>query len=846
MCYRDNVAPLSFAGIHTASISGGNGHGKSALIDAMTWALWGQSRARRDDDLVHAGTTEATVEFDFAVEGQEYRVIRRHSLPKRRSASGKTNLEFQIRTGDGYRPLTGNTIAETQQKIIEVLHMDYDTFINSAFLRQGHADEFTTASPAHRKEVLASILGLGEYDRLEERAKEQASRLATRRQQLEGGIRDMTEELTRRPALQEELAEAEEARARSGAALKEHRHRLEALRQQMQALEARRTRLDELQQRIGQDTRNLEHWQEQAGRYQALIKRYRDILARRQEIEAGYTRLVRARQTSHQLDQAFQRSVVLQQQKARLEQVIKDAEQELLRQHALVRQTVADLEATSGRLPEIRARLRQARQRLEQLEEQEKLLQHKQEELRKLQAELHGLETSQKRLSEEITSIEEKLELLHQSGPTATCPLCESKLGTDGLQRIESKFTHEKQEKAGALSATRRRLEEEQARMARVLAEVSQLEQHLKEERAAIQARTGALRQESAEAENASQALQEERARLALLEERLARRDFAHQEQQALARIEEELAALAYDADRHEAARQELADLEQWAEPKRQLEEAEEHAGAEERALARVEEAIRDTSRSLEENRQTAAALEAEIAGMKTAAHELAEAEAKNSALVAEHERLQQVVGSLRGQLERLNEVEKRLRERRRQVEECAREEDIYRELAEAFGKRGIQALLIETALPEVEQEANRLLGLMTDNRMHVRIETQRETKRGTTVETLDIFIADELGTRNYEMFSGGEAFRINFAIRIALSRLLARRAGAPLPTLIIDEGFGTQDAVGIEKLQEAINSIQDEFQKILVITHMEELRDAFPTRIEVTKTASGSRISLN
>jgi exonuclease SbcC len=138
------------------------------------------------------------------------------------------------------------------------------------------------------------------------------------------------------------------------------------------------------------------------------------------------------------------------------------------------------------------------------------------------------------------------------------------------------------------------------------------------------------------------------------------------------------------------------------------------------------------------------------------------------------------------------------------------------------------------------------LLARMTDNRMHVKIETQKETQKGDVAETLEIKISDELGTRNYEMYSGGEAFRINFAIRIALSRLLARRAGAPLPTLIIDEGFGTQDASGIEKLKEAINSIQDDFEKILVITHVEELRDAFPARIDVLKTADGSTISLN
>jgi exonuclease SbcC len=206
------------------------------------------------------------------------------------------------------------------------------------------------------------------------------------------------------------------------------------------------------------------------------------------------------------------------------------------------------------------------------------------------------------------------------------------------------------------------------------------------------------------------------------------------------------------------------------------------------------------------------------------------------------------MLGAIQEKLQRCTFLEQSRREKRARLEEVSRESGIYEELAAAFSKKGIQALIIETALPEIEEEANRLLARMTDNRMNVKMETQRElkTKEGELVETLDINISDELGTRRYEMYSGGEAFRINFALRIALSKLLARRAGAPLPTLIIDEGFGTQDTSGREKLVEAINSIQDDFEKILVITHIEELKDAFPVRIEVTKTADGSMITTS
>ena len=137
------------------------------------------------------------------------------------------------------------------------------------------------------------------------------------------------------------------------------------------------------------------------------------------------------------------------------------------------------------------------------------------------------------------------------------------------------------------------------------------------------------------------------------------------------------------------------------------------------------------------------------------------------------------------------------------------------------------------------------LIKRMTDNRLSIRMETQKETKKGSLIETLDIKISDELGTRNYEMFSGGEAFRIDFALRIALSRLLTRRAGASLSTLVIDEGFGTQDSFGRDRLVDIINSIQDDFDKIIVVTHLEDIKDAFPVRIEVTKTPDGSTVSV-
>ncbi len=202
-------------------------------------------------------------------------------------------------------------------------------------------------------------------------------------------------------------------------------------------------------------------------------------------------------------------------------------------------------------------------------------------------------------------------------------------------------------------------------------------------------------------------------------------------------------------------------------------------------------------------------------------------------------------VGSARQKLATLDSHEKQKRERLREREQMAQGLGLYEDLREAFSKRGVPAMIIETVVPELERSANELLGRLTDGRLHVRIETQREIKTGELREALDIIISDELGSRPYELYSGGEAFRIDFAIRIALSKLLANRAGAQLRSLFIDEGFGTQDARGREQLLEAINTIQDDFDRILVITHIEELKDAFPARIEVRKTPEGSQFEL-
>ncbi|MFQ5996279.1 MAG: AAA family ATPase [Dehalococcoidales bacterium] len=845
MCYRDNVPALHFEGIHTACLSGDNGNGKSALIDAMTWALWGQARARSDDDLIHTGQREMEVEFDFAVDEQPYRIIRKRSKPKRQSSAGQSILEFQMASGDGFRSITGNSIAQTQQKITSTLHMDYDTFINSAFLRQGRADEFTTKRPTERKEVLANILGLAFYDELEGQAKELAKQQGDEKNLLESTIGEIDNELAQKPIYDAELEQAQQVLSQMEKITEEKEARLNELRQQKEALEKKKVQLDQLEANVRDRTTSLKVLDEQVNQLQSRIKEYEALIAQRATIEAGYLRFAETKKLSDELEQKFRQSVNLERQKSLLESRIKEAGQSLNTEHTVIQNRIGELEAKSLKLPQLKSQLQQLQAQLGQLGEQEETLRQKKQSSQELQTKVNYLESNQTQLEQEIKELGEKIELL-STQTEAKCPLCETELGAEGLKLIESKYTAERQDKAASLQSNQAELVQKKTELESLKTQFSQLETQLNQDKISTQSKAGILNKEVAEAEEADKQLAEERSRLSEIEQCLVKRDFAASEQEALKELEGELARLDYSSEQHEQVRNQLTSLEHYEEPKRKLDEADRLINQEREAAARAEAATQELRRSLEVDNQKRQELSVELASLPQLVSDITQAETEYQALDLQQKQAQEALWNVKAKLQHCTELEIRKKEKEKLLAQSAKQESIYKELAKAFGKGGIQALLIEMALPEIEIEANRLLGRMTDNRMHVKFETQRETKKGDVIETLDITISDELGTRNYEMFSGGEAFRINFAIRIALSRILARRAGAPLPTLIIDEGFGTQDSTGIEKLKEAINSIQEDFDKILVITHIEELRDAFPTRIDVIKTSEGSTLSVS
>jgi exonuclease SbcC len=156
---------------------------------------------------------------------------------------------------------------------------------------------------------------------------------------------------------------------------------------------------------------------------------------------------------------------------------------------------------------------------------------------------------------------------------------------------------------------------------------------------------------------------------------------------------------------------------------------------------------------------------------------------------------------------------------------------------------RDVPTLIIETIVPEIESEANALLEKVSSSGLSLALITQKAAKDGSdkVVETMDLLVRDTAGERPYEVYSGGERFRITWAFRVALAHVLTARAGISLDTMTLDEGFGSLDQEGLSAFTATMAETTAMFGLTMVISHVGEMTDAFPHRLRVVKTENGS-----
>jgi exonuclease SbcC len=244
------------------------------------------------------------------------------------------------------------------------------------------------------------------------------------------------------------------------------------------------------------------------------------------------------------------------------------------------------------------------------------------------------------------------------------------------------------------------------------------------------------------------------------------------------------------------------------------------------------------------------AVLEAEVATLQSSEEAFAATKGKLEALQADLDverkawhLLEGQATAMRDQIAALEADAKKLKESERQREALRGELEIYDVLVNrVFHKRGVVMYAVEQLLPELEIEASKNLSELTDGRFgRIRLETYEEG-RGHGIRILVQGVDGEW--HDVAEFSGGEKTQINAALRFAIARELASmpqigRTFGRMKTLFIDEGdLGSLDTeISRELFVQKLLRMGEVFEKVILITHLAEIADRFPSRIRVTMT---------
>lgn len=808
-------ASIDVSDVKTAVVVGQNGAGKSTLcVDSVLWALFGKCRMDTDT-MVRLGTDEMAVTVVFALNGQRYRVIRKRSL---KTKAGKSDLEFQVeqdggRQGDVWQPISGARLADTQQKIIELLSADFDLMTSTGFLVQGQAARFSQATPSERKAILAQILRLDQYATLKQAAARAGTVVATQRGEQQktidalGGIDAVIDSLRR------ESTTIEAQRAR--------------IAEELAGLDRDRTALIEAQARDRALLQSLEQVPAQLAkahaRRQDLKARERGLLDRRSRLEkiAANRAVIEAKVEEERA--ATSRLGSVQTEERMLIERIEDL-------GATIR--AGQAEAAKGR--ELTITLQVTQQAVTAAvfayQAETAALGHQRATVqRQIDEAVRGYQQETDRQRTTIEADDQAVQLLGQ-------------VPCDAALQGRCQFTIQAVSARTRLETSRPALT---ARLTDVPAMAELVAAELVADRERLSRQIGERMTEEAAIGLAAAPVESATVR-SMTQEIEAWRALGWEQQVAVAEQEEtqakadrqtlvaEQAALRTKLD---ALNKFTALVPELAAADRDLAQLTADLNAMILDMADLNAEIEADTRRLSERQQV-------LARQAQADLDLAQTYQRQQERTATDQNLSRQAGQVAERLQQAELDAIQARDLAKTLEVLDRDLRHYQALVEAYTV--IPVLVLESSIPLLEEEANRILAKISTSGLRVRVETQKALKsRDGLAETLDITVRDVYGERPYETYSGGEKARVDLAIRIGLSRLLANRAGARLETLVVDEAFAAVDREGVEQLVECLPMLSQEFPLVLFVTHDEEFKSSVAQQIVVRKNGNGSTVEV-
>jgi DNA repair protein SbcC/Rad50 len=889
LCYGNDTQTVDFSNHNLICLSGKNGNGKSALLDAITWALWGQARkisgaTKADMGLIRLGQTRMIVCLEFECNNNVYRIRRECAKTYGKSYAC---LDFEIFNSENniYKSLTDRTIRATQEKIEFLIGLDFDTFVNSAFLKQGQSNEFSKKTSKERKQILSNILGLSKYDSLAQCALEKMRAYNNKKQLLleiqKQEIGELEKEAEIKRSLIKEKRELQESNAVIGQLEKklfdveQEKNDYQQLRRQRMLVDGElKHLLDKKHQRQISLLKHRTTWKEVnfssfllpnikklEQKQQFLLMEEKKIIQFKHENVSIQEQILKKKETYN----ALKNCIKQKQEKIILSQklIVKENELEIKGLERLIKQQHEQFVQINKKCLSLQKELSEIRIILKTKLSNEKRLETVKRQFEKRRNFYQTFVQIGNHHKKELFELERKKTIVCCSKESSSCPLCNQSLTNRQREVLREQFFFQEAFVSRRITTIARILE----KLKKIL-----LEQYkeLEEIRKKIEKSSYFITKQDELKQNLKTIFNEQMIFKKAIDSLKNRKCNILKKLQNTSKILQK--SVEKDIENNDKLRSFKMDINSLEEKKSEFEFDKKKYFELQKDLKKIEVKLKSLQSNTEQlenqqkRKQKISLICQELKGLnddilrqenqlKTLSFdrdklinlEKKSIEIKEKLILdgKKKENKLQMVGRLENSLHHFEKIKQNQIQRNTLLKTIESEIETYLILSNTFSKNGIQALLIEEAIPEIEEIANSILAKLTNNQSQIFIESLRDLKSGGVKESLDIKISDSIGIRPYEMFSGGEAFRIDFALRIAISKLLAHRSGMALQTLIIDEGFGSQDEEGLARLMNAIHTIQYDFAKVIIVSHLPEFKDNFPTHFVINKTASGSIINI-
>ncbi len=755
-------------------IVGPNGSGKTTLLEAIAWAIYGVQAVRGDKESIRRhgapGRSRVEVTLEFRLGAHEYAVTR--------------NLYGAELRQNGQ--VVANSLKAVSERLGRVLGMSHDEFFNTYFTGQKELAVMAALGRTERAAFLSRVLG---YERLEiaqQMVREARNAVGAELKGLEAGLPDRGQLDADRKQAQARLAQFKAAAEAARKAQRDAEQGVKLEEPRWKEWDARRDRIRSLESERAMGDHAVEGARQE---FQRLDRELAEALSARGELERLAMELVPLAERKSELGRL---------ERLQREEASRQADQralaELARAGAVRDRRIAELEGAATELERAEAEARQLGDRFA-LAEQE-VEQQRAEWVREREA----AATRRTELLRQYEDVKRHRDDIERLGPDGKCPTCGRPLGVEHavvLQELEAQLV--------AIVEDGRWLRQRVAQLAEPpevvrLAEAAR--DAVSDEVRQLSERAGKLRAQVEERMLALSGREADVRRAAELEARLAARPTG------------------YDAMRHDAVRAELARLEPLA---REAAVLDARARLAETLVKEAERAEQQLSRREQHVKELAAAIAAE--GFSDQKFRAAKDRFDRATGVLREAELMTVeaVGTLSRAEDLVAEVERRQSERaarERQIETFKARRRLHDELDRAFSE--LRAELNAAMRPEIAELASGFLSDLTDGRYDA-----VDLTEDYTLTVLEDGVPKPV-------ISGGEEDLASLVLRLAISQMIAERAGQPLSLLVLDEVFGSLDESRRQHVLGLLRRLGDRFPQVILITHIDQIREGLDRVIRV------------